>query len=137
MFLSIPVIIGTLIWLFYGFSKIISLGPADTVFQLLIISLPAALFSTVFIIFFKRTAKHPSAIVRICSKVLFLIGLALCVYLLTLDIISFIKQPSYNIDTYKCFTLPFLAGNTGGLFLIAIVQAFTTNKEKDWIDRHK
>jgi hypothetical protein len=31
----------------------------------------------------------------------------------------------------------FLAGNIGLLFLLAILQAFTTNKEEDWMDKRR
>lgn len=135
MFLSIPVIIGLLVGAFYGFSKIIFSGTADKVFQLLMISIPAAVFSTVHIIFLKRTKQHPSGIIRFCSSILFIAGIALSLFFVTKDIIYFFNNPGYNIDHYVCFSIPFLAGNIGGLFLIAIIQAFTTHKEKDWIER--
>ena len=135
MFLSIPVIIGLVIGIFYGFSKLISSGPVDFTFQLLILSLPAAVFISVYIIFLKRTKQHPSSIVRICSVILFVVGLISCVGLLTRDMVSFFKQPTNDVISYYCYSVAFLAANVGALFLIAIVQAFTTKKEADWMER--
>jgi hypothetical protein len=137
MFLSIPVTIALIIGVFYGFSKIIASGPADIIFQLLIICLPPAVFSSAYVIFFKRTKRHPSSVIRICSYILFVIGLACSAFLLTRDIIAFFTMPEYDVADYRCFSIWFLAGNIGALFLIAIVQAFTTNKEKDWIEKAK
>ena len=135
MFLSIPVVIGLVIGAFYGFSKLISFGPVDIVFQLLIISVPAAVFASADVIFFKRTKQHPSAVIRTCSKILFVTGIIFCAVFLVLDILVFFKKPGNDITDYRCFSISFLAANIGGLFLIAIIQAFTTKKEKDWMDR--
>ena len=135
LFLAIPVMIALLIGVFYGFSKIISSAPVDFIFQLLILSFPVAVFASAYIIFLKRTKQHPSFIIRICSGVLFSVGLIACGIFLTMDIISFFKVQSNDISSYHCFSVPFMAGNIGGLFIIAIVQAFTTKKEPDWMDR--
>lgn len=137
LFLSIPVTIGLLVAFFYGFSKLISLGPADLVFQLLVISLPASVLGAVYLIFFRRTARHPSAVVRIVSRLLFVVGLASCVFFLVKDIIAFFRQPSYDISDYSCFSIAFMAGNIATLFLVAILQAFTTEKEKDWREKSR
>ena len=135
MFLSIPVMIGLLVGVFYGFSKIISSAPADFIFEMMILSIPASVFSSAYIIFLKRTQKHPSSLIKVCSVILFITGLICCGLFLTMDYISFFKQHSTDIVSYYCFSIPFMAGNTGGLFLIAIIQAFTTKKESDWLDR--
>lgn len=135
MFLSIPVIIALLIGIFYGFSKLISSGPVDFIFQLLILSMPAAVFIAAYSIFLKRTKQHPSSIVRICSVIFFVAGLICCIGLLTRDIVSFFKQPTNDVISYYCYSVAFLAGNIGALFLIAIIQAFTTKKEADWMER--
>ena len=135
MFLSIPVIIGLIVAVFYGFSKLISFAPVDIVFQLLIMSVPTAVFATADIIFFIRTKNHPSPIVRVCSRILFAAGFICAVTFLVMDIVLFFKQPGTDIIDYHCFSIPFLAGNVGGLFLIAIAQAFTTKKETDWLDK--
>ena len=135
LFLSVPMIIGLLVWAFYGMSKIVSSGPVDFIFQLLILTIPAAIYSTAYIIFLKRTRQHPVAVVRVVSTVLFIIGLACSGIILTADIILFLKKASYDIASYNSYSLGFMSGNIGGLFLIAIIQAFTGNKEKDWMDR--
>ena len=137
MFLSVPVLIALLIGTFYGLSKIISSSPVDILFQFLVISMPAAVFCTVYTIFFKRTLKHPSAPVRIISMILFTIGFVCSVVFLILDMLSFIRHRGGDVTDLRCFGGVFLALNIGGLFLIAIFQAFTTEKEKDWLEKRK
>ena len=137
MFLSVPVLIALLIGTFYGLSKIISSSPVDILFQLLVISMPAAVFCTAYTIFFKRTGKHPLASVRIISKTLFTIGFVSSLVFLILDIISFFRHRGGDITDLRCFDMVFLALNIGGLFLIALLQALTTEKEKDWLQKRK
>ena len=137
MFLAVPLIIALLVWTFWGFSKLISYGPAEFIFELLMITMPSAVFSSAYLIFFKRTKKHPVPAVRVFSMILFVIGIATCLFLLVTDIIYFFKKTGVDISNYKCFSLAFLAGNVGTLFFVAIVQAFTTNKEVDWIEKRK
>lgn len=136
-FLSIPVVIALLMGIFYGFSKIISSSVVDFLFELLIISLPAAVFCTAYFIFIKRTRHHPVAAVRIISMLFFAGALACNILFLFLDIISFFKHRVTDVGDSRCFGIFFLAGNIAGLFLIAIVQAFTTQQEEDWLEKRK
>ena len=134
LFLSVPVIIGLIVASFYGFSKLVSLGPVNVVFELLIISVPCAIFTSAYYIFFRRTRFHPSAIVRAISRSLFTIGFCLALVFLVLDIIEYFHK-RIDVGEYRSFNMWFLAGNIAGLFIIAIMQAFTTQKEKDWMER--
>ena len=135
MFLSVPVLFALVIGIFYGFSKLVSSAPVDVIFELFIISIPAAVFSTAYVIFYRRTGKHPLAAIRIFSKLLFIIGLAASVLFLIMDMYSFFRYRGLNISDFYCFSILFLAGNIGALFLIALLQAFTTEKEKDWLEK--
>jgi hypothetical protein len=137
MFLSVPVILGLIIAAFYGISKLVSSSFVDIIFGLGIITLAPALFSAVYFIFFKRTKDHPIATVRIVSKILFVAGILISGFVLITDMISFFTKFEIDITGYRCFSLAYMAGNVGGLFLIAIIQAFTTGKEVDWMDRNK
>lgn len=137
LFLSIPVMLGIIIAAFYGVSKLVSSSYIDMAFGLSVITLPPALFSSVCVIFFRRTKKHPVGWVRIMSKILFVAGIAISAYVLVNDMISFFTKFNIDIDAYLCFSLPYMAGNIGVLFLIAIIQAFTSSKEVDWMDRNR
>jgi hypothetical protein len=137
LFLSVPVLLGLAIGIGYGFSKLISSRPVDLLYQLLVIALPSSVFATVYYIFFKRTKVHPSATVRIISKIVFLLGFCICLTVLIIDFINFFKNPVFGTEGYRNFSLPFLAGNVAALFIIAILQAFTTNKEVDWMEKRK
>jgi hypothetical protein len=137
MFLAVPVILGIIVAAFYGISKLVSSSVVDIVFGLGVVTMAPALFSAVYVIFFKRTTKHPVAAVRIISKVLFVTGILIGVFVLVADMITFFTKFQIDITGYKCFSLAYMAGNVGGLFLIAIIQAFTSSREIDWMDRNK
>jgi membrane protein implicated in regulation of membrane protease activity len=137
LFLSIPVLLGIAIAIGYGFSKLVSSRPVDLLYQLLVIALPSSVFATVYYIFFRRTKAHPSAAVRMISRVVFVLGFCICLTILGSDFIKFFKNPVFGTEGYRNFSLLFLAGNVAALFIIAILQAFTTNKEEDWMEKRK
>ncbi len=137
LFLTIPVILGLLIATFYGISKLVSSSIVDVIFGLGIITMVPALFSAVYMIFFKRTKQHPSAAVRAISYTFFLTGIVSCITVLVIDMISFFTKYGIDITDYRSFSLAFASANVGGLFLIAIIQAFTTSKEVDWMERKR
>jgi hypothetical protein len=134
LFLSVPVIIGLIIGTFWGFSKVLSVAPTEMIYTLLIMSVPCAIFSSAYYIFFRRTRFHPSNVVRVISRTLFTIGFCLAIVFLVLDIITYFHKP-VDVGEYRSFNTWYLAGNIGGLFIIAIMQAFTMPKEKDWMEK--
>jgi hypothetical protein len=135
LFLSIPVIFGLVMVSLYQFSKLISSRPVDMLFELAVMAIPIAVFSTAYIIFFRRTKQHPSKIVRSISYFLFIVALCYCTIVLVLDMYSFFTTKGHVITDYYSFSLLCLAGNIALLFIIGLLQAFTTAKEKDWMDR--
>ncbi|MBK7434368.1 MAG: hypothetical protein IPI66_10995 [Chitinophagaceae bacterium] len=137
MFLLVPALIGLIFGLFYGFSKLVHYSRTDYLIELLIITMPSAVFSTAYIIFYKRTANHPVQAVKWISRFLFAGALCICGLILVTDIIRFYTLAKQDISDYRSFSIAFMAGNVGLLFLIAIIQAFTTQKETDWIDRRR
>jgi len=137
LFLCVPVLLGLLIAFFYGISKLVSSTIADITFGLGIVSLAPAVFMSVYFIFFKRTKKHPAKAVKIISQIIFVAGFLTSLVVLIFDMISFFTKFSTDITGYHGLSLTYLAGNVALLFLIAIVQAFTTNKEVDWMDRQR
>lgn len=137
LFLCVPVLLGLIIAAFYGISKLVSSTVADITFGLAVVSLAPALFMSVYYIFFKRTKKHPVRAVKIISQVLFVAGFVISLVVLIYDMISFFSRFKTDITSYHGLSLGFLAGNVAMLFLIAIVQAFTTKKEVDWMEKHR
>jgi hypothetical protein len=137
LFLCVPVFLGLLIAAFYGISKIVSSTVADISFGLGVVSLAPAVFMSVYFIFFKRTKNHPVSIVRIISKILFVAGFMISLAILAYDMRSFFTKYSTDIAGYLGYSLSYLAGNVALLFLIAIMQALTTSKEVDWMDRKR
>ena len=137
LFLCVPVLLGLIIAAFYGISKLVSSTVADITFGLGVVSLTPAVFMTVYYIFFKRTQKHPAIVVKIISQIIFVAGFLISLTVLVFDMISFFTKFNTNITGYHGLGLTYLAGNVAVLFLIAIVQAFTTKKEVDWMDRKR
>ena len=137
LFLCVPVLLGLVIAAFYGISKLVSSTVADITFGLGVVSLAPAIFMSVYFIFFKRTRNHPAKAVKIISQIIFVAGFIISLAVLVLDMISFFTKFNTNITGYYGLSLTYLAGNVAMLFLIAIVQAFTTKKEVDWMERHR
>lgn len=136
LFLSIPIIFALVLTSFYQFSKLISSRPVDMFLEVAVMAMPVAIFATAFVIFFRRTKNHPSKIVRGISYFFFIIALCGCVATLVFDMYSFFTTRGHVITDYDSFSLLFLAGNIALLFIIALLQAFTTEKEKDWMERN-
>ncbi len=137
LFLLVPVLIGLFIFLFWGFSKLISSTIVDIIFGLGIITIPPALFATIHLIFFSRTKKHPVAWVRYISYVFFAAGVLSSIFVLVTDLLAFFNHYYTDIAAYNCYSLIYMTGNIAGLFIIALMQAFTTQKEVDWMDRQR
>ena len=129
--------VALLIATFYGFSKILSSRPVDVAFELIVIAIPAIVFSTAYIIFFKRTKSHPNKVVKYISYLLFIAALTYCSIGLIWTIKDYFTLKSSSIVDYHTFKLVFLAGNVALLFIIAIMQALSTEKEVDWMERKK
>ena len=108
----------------------------ELLFYIAILSAPFVLFEFVHIVFFRRTRHHPSAFIRIFSRVLFVAGMIFCAVVYVKDMISFFQRENEAINQFLSFDLRFLCINIFGLFLIAIIQASTTAKEKDWMERN-
>ncbi len=107
------------------------------IYMLFIIIVPATLFITVFIIYFKRTPQHPSPAVRAISYIIFTAALLVWATCFILDVITFFKTGAREISSYYSYNIFLLAGSVVVIFLIGILQALTTEKEKDWMERHK
>jgi hypothetical protein len=137
LFLCVPVFLGLVVAAFYGISKLVSSTVADITFGLGVVSLAPAILMTVYYIFFVRTKKHPAKAVRIISQIIFVTGFLISLVVLVVDMISFFTKFQTDITGYYSLSLTYLAGNVAMLFLIAIIQAFTTKKEVDWIYRNR
>jgi hypothetical protein len=139
LFLAVPVFTALLVGFFYGFFKIFASRPLDIFYELVIIVIPPALFAAVYYIFIKRTKNHPSRPVKIISQCLFIIAFCICLIILVLDLTGYFKLTygGYDISHFKSYSLPFMAGNIALMFIIALLQAFTTNKEEDWLEKRK
>lgn len=137
LFLSVPVLLGLIIAAFYGVSKLVSSTVADISFGLAVVTLAPAVFMSVYYIFFKRTRNHPVETVKLISRILFVAGFIASLAVLVYDMRSFFTKYSTDIASYLGFSLAYLAGNVATLFIIAIMQALTTGKEVDWMDRKR
>jgi hypothetical protein len=109
----------------------------SVMFTLFIICVPAVLFITVYIIYVKHTKPHPSKAAKIFSYIIFTIALGAWLYFWVLDIIIFFKHHYTSIGEYHCYNLAFLAANVFIIFLVGIVQALSTKKEVDWMEKSK
>jgi hypothetical protein len=137
LFVSVQIAIGIIIALLYGFSSLISSRITDLLFELGVIAIPPAIFASAHLIFFKRTGKNFSLVLRTVSKTLFVIGLLSCIACVGFDIYYYFYKKVGSLLNYTSFSLLFLAGNCGVLFFIAVAQALSTPKEIDWMEKRR
>ena len=107
------------------------------VYTLFIMMVPAVLFISIFIIYFKRTSSHPSPFVRYISYSLFSIALIFWAIFFALDLITFFKHAYTDIEKYNGYNYIFLSANVATIFLVGVMQAFSAPKEKDWMERNR
>ena len=109
----------------------------SVLFALFIICVPALIFITVYYVFYFHTKGHPSKGVRIFSNIIFAFILLAWGYYWVLDFIIFFQKQYREIQHYNTYNLAFLSANVGIIFFIGIVQALTSKKEVDWMERGK
>lgn len=106
-------------------------------YALFILFVPGALFLSIFTIYFKRTAAHPSNVVRWISYSIFAIALLGWSTFFILDMIAFVKTGSRQIGHYYSYNIFLLAGSVATIFLVGVLQALSTAKEKDWMEKRR
>lgn len=105
------------------------------IYIIFIILVPSSLFMTVFIIYFKRTSFHPNKLIRYISYFLFSALLIAWVVFLFLDMKIFYEHAYLSIGMYHSYDMIFLIANVACIFIVGVMQAFTTKKEVDWMER--
>ena len=106
-------------------------------YTLFIIVVPAALFMSIFAIYFKRTSAHPSKIVRSISYTIFTIALICWAVLFVIDMVTFVKTGSRQIGSYYSYNIFLLAGSVATIFLVGVMHALSTDKEQDWMEKRR
>ncbi len=133
----VAALIVVLVGLKYAFRLLDSIPWFVYVFTLFIIMVPTLIFITIFLVFFSRTKKHPSVAVRYISWGLFILALAAWAYFMVADLVTFFKTGSQSISSYHSYSVMFLAGSVALIFIVGIIQALSTPREKDWIEKRK
>lgn len=105
------------------------------IYMLFIVMVPAALFISIFLIYFRRTRFHRSVAVRAISYAVFSFALLLWAGLFVMDLVHFFKKESREIGGYYSYNIFLLTGSVVLIFLVGIMQALSTEKEKDWMDK--
>lgn len=105
------------------------------IYMLCFLFLPAALFVPAYLVYFKRTLTHPNKPVRWFSLAVFSIAIASLLFFLTKDLFRFFNHPDFEIWNYSSYDKVFLVANVACFFITGVIQALTTEKEKDWHER--
>jgi hypothetical protein len=135
LFLVLPFLVLILLRLLMG--SLDSISWFSYVYLVFMLLLPTAVFTSVYIIFYKKTATHPSKSVRLISKIVFIAAILGWISTVIWDLSVFFQKRYTDIDKYFSFNLLYLASNGFAIFLIGIIQALTTEKEKDWFDKYR
>ena len=53
------------------------------------------------------------------------------------DLMIFFKHHYNGISEYNCYNLAFLSANIFVIFFVGIVQALSTKKEVEWMERER
>ncbi len=106
-------------------------------YMCIIILLTPCLFITVYSIFLKKTVYHPSKPVKMISYLVFTMAILSWLTVLTIDFIEFFKNGYPDIDRYYGYNLLFLFINVAIIFFSGVMQALTTEKEKDWMEKRR
>ncbi len=104
-------------------------------YMLFILMMPVCIFGTAFLVFFKRTATHNSKPVKIISYIIFTAILLSWAILTIYDLVTFFKFHYISIDKYYTYNLLFLSINIFCIFGVGVMQALSTPKEVDWMER--
>jgi len=107
------------------------------IYMIFIILVPAALFIPAYIVYIRRTTSHPNKMVKWISYMIFTLAIATWSVFLFMDMVTFYKHAYTAIGMYKSYDMVFLAVNVASFFLVGVMQAFTTAKEKDWMERSR
>src|SRR5688572_2546847 len=91
---------------FFGLLSYISW--IDYVFMILILTVPATLFITAYIIYFNRTRSHRSAVVRWICYVIFSAALIGWVIFFITDLFTFFQKGYKDVGLYKSYNMIFL-----------------------------
>jgi len=86
--------------------------------------------------YFSRGLNHTHPTSSDGFHLLFIAAILAWASVLTLDTAGFFKSASTEIGKYYSYNLLFLTSNIGMIFLVGVLQALTTEKEKDWMDKH-
>jgi hypothetical protein len=106
-------------------------------FSFCILSLPAFILFSVFAIYIRRNKLHPSPIVRGLSYVLLGAGLLAIPAVYGVDVYQFFKTGKTDVTEYYVYSRYFIVSGISLLFIIATIQALTTEKEVDWMARNQ
>ena len=104
-------------------------------YMLFIVMVPPVIFITIFIVYFKRTAHHPSAVIRGISYSIFTLALLFWIGCFGHDIFTFFKKFSGQIGNYYGYNIYLLTSSVVLIFFVGILQALSSEKEKDWLEK--
>lgn len=106
-------------------------------YTILILLVPAMLFTSVYFVFYKRTKFHPSKPVRGFSYFIFILAMLSWLIFLVMDIKTYSFRQYSDIGKYNSYDTIYLTANVTLIFLVGIIQALTTAKEKDWMEKYR
>ncbi len=139
--ISFVVFVAVLLLLLFGlrflFGLLDSMPWFVYLFTLFIVIVPASIFITIFSVQFSRIKNHHSQTVRSINYVATAIALMAWVFFLGYDLYIFFKTASQQIGSYKSYTVLYLAGSVALIFILGILDAFSAEKEKDWMEKRK
>ena len=118
-----------LLFIFKWFFRLLDMASITSgVYLFLMLLVPASIFISIYIIFYKRTLNHPSKIIKNISKVIFVAGILSWLISAGIDMVTFFRTGNSDTSYYLSFDKWVLIPNGAAIFIVAIIQALGQKK---------
>jgi hypothetical protein len=109
----------------------------DYVFAVMLVIIPTALFVTAYGIFIKRTLRFPVKSVKVITIIPMALIIAAWMVIFILDLVQFFQSHRLDIDAYYSYHKSVLIPSVAIIFILGLIQAWSSPSEPDWLDRQR
>ena len=128
-FLGVIGFLALLLFLFKWFFRLLDMASFTSgVYLFLMLLVPASIFISIYLVFFKRTRSYPSKPIRSISSFFFALGILSLLVSVGFDLVTFFKTGNSDTSYYLSFDKWLLVPNGAVIFIIAILQALGQKK---------
>ncbi len=136
LFIGIIGFFALLLFVFKWFFRLIDMASVtSSIYLFVMLLIPAAIFISIYSVFYKRTKKYPNKTIRIISNVIFMAGIISWLLSVGVDMVTFFNTGNADTSYYHSFDKWMLIPNGVAIFVAGIIQALAMPEDKDWVNR--